>query len=196
MLLWREKIQNVPIMSLQTGAQLGVATEPIIDPHTLKIIAFYCEGKLIEYQPAVLHTDDIREFGQLGFIINDSDDIMPLDNLVRLQSILDLHFELIGKRVIDNTKHKLGKVNDYIIDADSFEVIKLGVQQSLLKAINTTELIIDRRQIIEINDDAIVVEAPTVKEEPAAQPLQKVEFQNPFRHTPQTPQPEHANRQR
>ncbi|HEX6461885.1 MAG TPA: PRC-barrel domain-containing protein [Candidatus Saccharimonadales bacterium] len=194
MLLWREKIQNVPIMSLQTGGQLGAATEPIIDPHMLKVVAFYCEGRLIEEHPSVLYVDDIREFGQLGFIINDSDDIMPLHDLVRLQQILNLHFELLGKKVIDNTKHKLGKVNNFIIDSDSFNIMKLSVQQPIFKAINNTELIISRSQIIEINDEAIVVEAPTVKEATAKQPLQAVEFQNPFRNTPQTPQPEHADR--
>ncbi len=194
MLFWREKILNIPLMSLQTGGQLGVATEPIIDPHTLKIVAFYCEGKLIEDHPAVLHTDDIREFGQLGFIINDSDDIMPINDLIRLQEILDLHFELIGKRVIDSTKDKLGKVQDYIIESETFEIMKLSVHRPILKALNDAELIIDRRQIIEINDEAIVVEAPTIKEEIVAKPLQKVEFKNPFRHTPQTPQPEHADR--
>jgi len=194
MLLWREKIENVPIMSLQTGAQLGTASEPIVDPHTLKIIAFYCTGKLIEARPAILHTDDIREFGQMGFIINDSDDIMPVEDLVRLQDVINLHFELIGKAVIDTNKRKVGKVGNYIIESNSFNIMKLGVKRPLLQAIGDTEAIIDRRQIVEVTDKEIIVEAPTIKAEAGAKnSLETVKFQNPFRTNPQA---EHIQEQK
>lgn len=190
MLLWREKLQHVPVMSLRTGGELGEANEPIIDPATLRIVAFYCSGRLITYNPAVLHTNDIREFGKMGFIVNDSEDIMPLNDLVRLQKIINLQFELIGKRVVDTASHKLGKVNNYIVESASFMITKLSVRQPLLKAINEPEILIDRRQIREINHDTIVVEAPTIKEKAASLKTLPMEFQNPFKHTPQ---PEHAD---
>ncbi len=195
MLLWRERLLDVPIMSLQTGTQLGVIKESIINPKDLSIIAFYCEGPLIQEKPAVLHTADIREFGELGMIIDDSDMIMPLEGLVRLQQILDYNFELIDKRVIDTTKSKLGKITNYIIETNSFEIVKLGVRRPFLKALNDAELLIDRDQIRKITDTEIIVEAPTVKEKTPVlretlRPAQ--EFRNPFRGA----QPEHIDNQK
>lgn len=193
MLIWREKLESTPVMSLQTGGQLAIATEPILDPKNLSIVAFYCEGPLIDYQPAVLHVGDIREFGELGLIVNDSDDIMPLDDLVRLQDTIDYHFDLIGKKVTDTTKHRLGKVNNYVIETGSFKMMKFSVKRPLLHSLQQSELIIDRRQIRKVTDHEIIVAAPTAEDDAVA--LQHNQIQNPFRTQPaQHPRPaEHMN---
>ena len=75
-------------MSLQTGQPLGRLAAPIIDPYTLRIVAFYVEGPRLDFSPAVLFTDDIREFGRLGAIVNSVDNIMSTDGLVRLNEII------------------------------------------------------------------------------------------------------------
>src|SRR4051794_26876902 len=59
MLLPRDRLLNLPIMSLQTGTQIGLAVRHIVDPRRLNIVAFYCEGPLIDFNPAILHTSDI-----------------------------------------------------------------------------------------------------------------------------------------
>lgn len=182
--MWRERLLSVPVMSLQTGARLAVATEPIIDPKDLNIIAFYCEGPLLDFHPAILHSADIREFGELGLIVNDSDDIMPLSDLVRLQETIDCRFEFVGKKVIDTTQHKLGKVNNYVIETGSFKIMKFSVKRPLLHSLQQDELIIDRRQIRKITDDEIVVAAPTEEESSAASIVSRAQIQNPFRHVP------------
>ena len=41
MLLPIERLLNAPIMSLQTGAELARISEPIIDPRSMAIVAFY-----------------------------------------------------------------------------------------------------------------------------------------------------------
>lgn len=184
MLIWRERLLSVAVMSLQTGGRLAVATEPIVDPKNLDVIAFYCEGPLVNFKPAILHTADIREFGELGLIVNDSENIMPLGDLVRLQGIIEHHFELIGKKVVDTTGHKLGKVNNYVVDTGSFKVMKFSVKRPLLHSLQDSELIIDRQQIRKITDDQIVVAAPTVEEKVKVSVLPRAHIQNPFRQAP------------
>lgn len=186
MLIWRERLASVPIMSLQTGGRLATATEPIIDPKDLTIVAFYCEGPLVDFKPAILHTEDIREFGELGMIVNDSDDIMPIENLVRLQDIINYGFDLIDKKVVDTTKHKLGKVNNYVIETGSFKIMKFSVKRPLLHSLQEHELIISRRQIREITDDTIVVDAADVEEKAHAPVARRADIHNPFRPAPQT----------
>lgn len=168
-------------MSLRTGSQVGIATSPIIDPRRLHIVAFYCEGPGIESTPAVLHTADIREFSDIGMIIDDADDIMEPEGLVRLQEILDFKFELEGKKVEDDGGTKLGKVSDFATDIASFYIIKLHVQPSLFQSFGSAELLIDRSQIVTITDDKIVVRRATVKEEPQAVRMAKGMVENPFR---------------
>lgn len=181
MLIWKERLDACPIMSLQTGAQLGVVDKPILDPRELKIVAFYVSGPHIEQQPAILHADDVREFGSLGMIVNDSENIMALDpELVRLQEILSYNFELIGMRVIDTAQKKLGKVADYVVDSTDFSILKFNVKAPMLHVGGAGDLLISRQQIREINDDHIVVAAPTV-DAPGAEHPQLPAFENPFR---------------
>ena len=190
MLIWSERLTDAPVMSLQTGGRLATAYEPIIDPKDLQVVAFYCEGQQLGFEPAVLHTDDIREFGELGLIVNDSEDIMPLSDLVRLQKIIDLKFKLVGMRVVDTAGHKLGKINNYVLETESFRIVKFSVKRPLLHSLQDSELVIAREQIRKITDDEIVVAAPTVEEkkraksEPRHSPIQ-----NPFRN----PQPENVH---
>lgn len=180
MLVLRDRLIGLPIMSLQTGTRLGLTSTPIIDPRRLHILAFYCEGPGIDFQPAILHTSDVREFSDIGLIINDSDDIMRPDDLVRLKEVLDFQFNLEGMRVVDDHGQKLGKVVNFATDISSFYVIKLHVQPSLFQSFGAAERLIDRTQIVSITDDKIVVRQATVKEETHKAGIRHT-IDNPFR---------------
>lgn len=189
MLLLSNKLLNVPVMSIQTGGELARTNSAIIDPRNLHIIALYVDGALLDQKPSVLHTDDIRESGSLGFIIDNADKLMPLEGLVRLADIIDLDFQLIGYKVIDSTGVNIGKVTDYAFEPESFMVQQLYVRSSFLKSFTISSHVIHREQIISITKDAIVVEAPTV----SAKNKQSIRgelvaFTNPFRNSPQ-PEP-------
>lgn len=159
-----KSLLNVPIMSLQNGSKLGVTQEAIIDPRKLQIIAYYAAGPRI-HQSSVVFTGDIREVGPLGYIVDSADQIMEIDEgMVRLSEVIGFHFSLIGKQVVDEAKHKLGKVAEYATETDGFYIQKLHISQSVMKNITSTNLIVHRSQIVEITDSAIVVRSGSVKE--------------------------------
>jgi len=176
MLILGSNLINVPIMSLQSGGELGVIEKEIIDPRKLQVIAYYAKGPRIQ-SPSVLYSSDIREVGPLGAIVDGADSIMELDDdLVRLKEVLDINFELNGKQVIDEFKKKLGKVSDYTLESDGFYIQKIHVAQSMIKNIASTNLIIHRTQIVELTDDHIVVKSGAT---PAQVGLTQI--LNPFR---------------
>lgn len=186
MLILSKRLENAPVLSLQTGTAIAALRQPIVDPRRLQISAFYCTGPRLDTSPAVLHTDDIREYSELGVVINDSDDIMGPDDLVRLQEVIGFNFQMLNKPVIDTTQKKVGKVSDYVVDTDSFAIQKLIVRRPLLRSLNEAEVIIDRTQIAEITDDAIIVNAPTVTDEKSS-PLTRL-VDNPFKKAAQPEQ--------
>ena len=180
-------------MSLQTGQPLGRLSAPIIDPYTLRIVAFYVEGPRLDFSPAVLFTDDIREFGRLGAIVDSVDNIMSTDGLVRLNEIISYNFTLNRILVVDDNKRKLGKVSGYVIDPLNFEIRQLRVRPSVFRSLSTAELLVNRSQIIKVEPDKITVKAPTVQQ-PAREAATtgdsrrtlNPEFDNPFRKKPVT----------
>ena len=177
-------------MSLQTGQPLGWLAEPIINPHNLRIVAFYVNGPRLDFSPAVIFSEDIREFGRVGAIVDSADNIMSPEGMVRLSEIINYNFRLQHILVVDDQGHKLGRVDNYVVDVMNFEVRQLYVKPSWWKSFAMTDLIIHRNQIIQIEPDRITVKAPTVKEkQPLVDDARRVlnpEFDNPFRHKPVT----------
>lgn len=104
MLLPGSRLLNTPVMGLQTGGELARTSQAIIDPDTLEIVAYKVEGSLLDTQPSLLRIADIREFSNIGFIIDSSDEFVAPDDIIKLKKIYDLGFELEGKAVIDEKK--------------------------------------------------------------------------------------------
>lgn len=190
MLILGSRLLKTPVMSLQTGGQLAVTVRPIIDPANLHILAYEVDGDLLSEKPSFLRTADIREHGRLGMIINGNDELVGLEDIIQLKKVYDLHFPLVGLQVIDDHGQKLGKVSDYTLETGDYFIQQLHVRRGFLKGITDTGLLINRTQIIEINNTSIVVRAPSVKSaEPVMQAI-RGEFVNPFRSSNPRPHPE------
>lgn len=148
---------NQPIMSLRTGTEVSRAYGPIINPNNLKIEGFYCQDPNNRKNSVVLLNQDVRDIIPQGIVVNDADVLTDPSELVRLKEIINYHFELLGKVVVDSDGKKIGKVEDYSVDIESLYIQKLYVGQSLFKSLNGGNLGIDRNDILEITEKKIVI---------------------------------------
>lgn len=74
--------------------------------------------------------------------------------------------KLIGLAVKTKSGRSLGKVVDFKLDTDNLTILKVLVGPSLLiNKIISTELIIDRSQIVEITNQMVVVEDGAIRGE-------------------------------
>jgi hypothetical protein len=161
MLKLSKSLRQQPIMSLRTGTPVATALEPVINPHNLKIIGWWCKGR--GTKQLILLSNEVREIMAGGLAINDEDALSSPDDLVRHREILDIRFQLIDKPV-KTKRQKLGKVSDYSYDDKGLFVQKLYVARPLHKVFTTEDtLIIDRTQIIEVTDHYILVRDTDVK---------------------------------
>jgi len=170
MLMLSGSLFNQPIQSLRTGGEIGVAAEPIINPHNLKILGWWCN---VAGGKAVLLTEDVREVRPDGLAVNDDEDLSAPDDLVRHSNVLNINFKLMDKPV-KTKRNKLGKVSDFSYNEGMF-VQKLYVARPLHKVFTADDtLIIDRTQILEVTDNYILVRDSEIKvsaEELAAAPV-------------------------
>ena len=190
MLIIGTRLLNTPVMSLQTGGRLASTQKPIIDPANLRIVAFEVEGQLLSERPALLRVDDIREMGRVGMIIDSNDEFIGVHDVIKIEKLYELGFPLLDMVVIDDTKHRLGKVKDYTVDTDSFVIQQLTVQRGFFKGLTDTGLLINRTQIIEINDNEIIVKSSAQKSITPVMQTTRTEFINPFRSGSRSPNPE------
>lgn len=183
MLVTANKLIGTPILSMQASGAIGRVSECIIDPDTLKIIAFRAEGGPIPRTGAnLLATSSIREYSNFGMVIDSADEFIDSEDVVKISKILALNFNLIGLKVESKKGSKLGKVMDYTVTSDDFVVQQLIVHRPTLKSFIDPELTIHRKEIVEITDYKVIVkdEEKTIKKKAETEDFVP-NFVNPFR---------------
>jgi sporulation protein YlmC with PRC-barrel domain len=151
-----------PVLSLRTGRTVAAITGVIINPNNLKIEGLYCTDSYDRSEFILLY-QDIRDVLPQGFVINDHDVLARADDLVRLKNLIDLGFEVKGKRVVTVSHHRLGKVADYAVEIETMYIQKLYVTQGFMRGLTGGNLGIDRSQVSEITDTKIIVFDPLDK---------------------------------
>jgi uncharacterized protein YrrD len=190
MLILGSQLDGTSVLGLQTGAKLAQITKPVIDPANLKIVAYILQGPLLSEHPSLLMTSDVRELSSIGMIVDSNDEFIGLEDVVKIEQLFKLNFNIVGMSVIDETKHKLGKIEDYSVDSESFIIEQLNVKRGIIKGITETSLLIHRSQIVEINDKHIIVRTTAKKLEPVMESVRRT-YTNPFR--PTSAQPENTD---
>lgn len=181
MLLAGYRLLNAPVMGLQTGGELARTARAVIDPRTLTIVAYELSGPLLPTKPALLRIADVREFSDIGLIVDSSDEFVSPDDIIKLGEIYSLKFDPLGMTVVSNEKHrKLGKVIGYTVEATGFTIQQISVKRPLIHSLTDTELLVHRSQITEINDKEIVVHHESTVREPMVEAVRSV-YHNPFR---------------
>lgn len=156
MLQLSKSLVNTPVLSMRLGGPIATAVEPIINPHNLKILGWWCRVPATKVHQILL-VEDVREVLPEGLAVNDDAALSEPNELIRHQEVLGLHFQLMDKEV-KTKRSKLGKVSDYAYDSGSLVIIKLYVSRPLTKLLASEDtLIVDRSQIIEITDKHIIV---------------------------------------
>jgi sporulation protein YlmC with PRC-barrel domain len=156
MLQLSANLLNKSVLSLRTGSPIATITGAVINPHNLKIEGFYCQDRF-DKQELILLYQDIRDLLPQGYVVNDHDVLVESDELVRLQDVLKLNFELIGKPVVTLNKEKVGRVSDFAAETETMFIQKIYVSQSILKSLTGGSLSVDRTQINEITPKKVVI---------------------------------------
>ncbi len=190
MLMVGSNMTNFPVLSLHVGGEVARTKRAIIDPDNLEIIAYTLDGPIIHNDPEVgdiLDLMDVREISDKGFIVDSADVFTSREDVVKLDEIMSLEFDLVGLKVVDQKGKKMGKIIDYTIDSGSFMVYQLIVQRPVMNSFLDPQLTINRSQIVEIDDFKVVIKNSTsqikVKKTKTAEKEEEFvpNFVNPFR---------------
>lgn len=182
----------MPVLSVQDSGKIGTISNSIIDPDSLKIIAFRVHGATNSEGGNVLDTQSVREYSNLGLVIDSADELVSDGDIVKISKVLELNFSLLGLKVETKKGSKLGKVLDFTVSNDNFSVAQIVVKRPTVKSFWDPELVIPRSEIIEVTDYKIIVrdEEKVIRERALKEDFVP-NFVNPFRKTEQAPAPDH-----
>ena len=183
MLVSVSRLIGAPVLSVQAGGIIGNIAKPIVNPDDLKIIGFFVNSPLTAKSGNnILDASSIREYSTHGVVIDDIDELVARDDVVKIAKILELNFDVNGLKVETKKGSKLGKVVDFTVTSEDFMLQQIIVKRPMVKSLLDPELTIARDEIIEVTDYKIIIkdEEKTIKEKAAKQEFVP-NFVNPFR---------------
>ncbi len=158
MLVYASKLVGTRVMSLREGGAIGQVASLVVDPNKLKIIAFQLSGGVIHRgQPNILDARSVREFSLLGMVIDDMEDLVEPEDVVRINEVLQMNFSLDNMRVETKKGTKVGRIENYTVDTDGFLVTQLSVIRPALKRIMEPRLLLSRKEIVEVTDHKVII---------------------------------------
>lgn len=161
---------------------MATVTEVIVDPNKLQVTACRVEGPLVGKEAGdLLPMNSVREFSPIGMIVDSIDVLAEENEIIQLQEILKLRFSLNGLKVETKKGTKLGKVEDFVVDTELWQIQQLVVHRPVIKSLIDPELIISRSEIREVNDYKVIVKDEEAKIRAKAQSDFVPSFVNPFR---------------
>ena len=117
-------------------------------------------------------------------IIDSDEELLNVGDVVKIDEMVKLNFQPINFKVKTQNKTNVGTVIDYTVDVNDFYIQQLTVKRPILKSFIDPELTINRSEILEINDEAIIVKDELAKQK-GREKLEQEEFVpnfvNPFR---------------
>lgn len=192
MLVASSKLVGLPVLSVQDSHRVATISSVIIDPDSLKIIAFRVYGATNTEGGNILDARSIREYSSMGVVIDSTDELVSDGDVVKIKKVLELNFSLVGLKVETKKRSKLGKIIDFTITVDNFSVQQIIVKRPSIKSLLDPELTIPRAEIVEVTDYKVIVrdEEKVIKERALNEDFIP-NFVNPFRKTESSPAPNH-----
>ena len=191
MLMVGSRFIGMPVLSLHIGGQTAAVKRVIVDPEDLSIMAFELEGPIIR-DPEIgsfLMAEDIRETSNQGLVVDSADRFVNPEDVIRLNEVLELNFNLEGLKVVakegKNIK-KLGKIIDYTVDSSTLSIFQIIAQRPFMESFVDPQLTINRSQITEVDDFKITIKHDKQKIK-VEQPVKETKgdfvpnYTNPFR---------------
>ncbi len=165
------------------SGMIAKTSELIVDPNDLKVVAFKLYGPEVgKASGEYLRVENIREFSEMGMVVDSSDDFVAGDEVIKLEDVLKLSFSLNNMKVESKKGSNLGKVSGYTVETNGFYVEQLIVARPFLKSFMDPELLIPKSEIVKITDDKIIVKDEESKIRERAMKEDFVpNFVNPFR---------------
>ena len=158
MLIEGSKLLKYPILSLHTASRIAEVKGLVIDPNFLKVVAFEISA-VSSKQRLFLEASSVREFSKMGMIVDSDEEFVEKDDVIKLKETIDLGFSLNNMKVVSKKKAMLGRIEDFIINTEDFQIMQLIVKRPIYKALIDPELVIGRSDIHGINDSEIIIKS-------------------------------------
>lgn len=167
MLIQANTIIGMPVLSLHTAEVIAEVSGILIDPGKLEVAAFWVDDGESE-EDLLLLPQDIRDAHGHRIFVDSHDVFAEPGDLLRLKPLLEKPFEIVDLPVITTMGRKMGKVESFAIHIPGLRVRKLYINPTLMQRILRDHYIVDRKQVVDVKEDRLVVEDTELRKRASA----------------------------
>lgn len=173
---------GLQIVQDDDNAPLGLISGVLIHPDTGKVEGFAVSAGFFQMSEQLfLQSSDILSWGT-SVRIRSADFIAPMDDIIRLQPLLDDPRTIIGQRVlVTDTNQYIGRCVDAQFDTRLFHIEWLFVRKWFVLShppIPVSSILEVRNDAIVIRDEEVMETEDETKTDPAVMPSPSVSVSN------------------
>lgn len=143
------QIVGLPVYDEHSISPIALVQDVIIDPETGFVVAFLLSKKKIVVPLDVTRLNS-------GLYIHDQENLMELDEVMRVTEVLKKEVPIMGARVMSLKKKYIGKVVDFEIDTKAMALSHILTAKTIF-FLHYNEREFSRSQIITITSHGITV---------------------------------------
>jgi len=150
------EVGALPIVDLDSGDVLGQITGWVVSPEEQKVLAYLLQKSGWLTRGQIVLDADIVEYGPRMLIVNDPSAVISPEEVIGLPQLIERRSTIVGYDARDETGQSLGQVQDFVFDITSGLIQRYYVRPSLISALTSNDLVLNRDEVIEIKDRRIV----------------------------------------
>lgn len=141
---------GIPVLTEYSSAPVALIKDIVIDPDSGKVLAFCVNGQKI------ISSMDVESIGN-SLVIADHDRIVPINEILRVETVAKMNISIIGARVIGNRSKKyIGRVVDYAIDTKHLSLVAIHCAKVFF-FFRFNERIFPYKNIVKISKHTVIV---------------------------------------
>lgn len=126
----------------------------VFDSDDGRVLGFLVKQGIFS-KPKALSFTDVTAIDHSVVVTRHPENILPVDEVVRLKHALDQKKPILGQKVITESNINLGKIEDIVLNTDSGQITKLYVRHMLEdRVIGADKIVKVTRENVIVKDDA------------------------------------------
>jgi len=146
------KIIGMPVFSPESVRPHFSVQDIVFDPENGKVIGFVVDRR----GQNLISPMDIISIKN-GVLIRDANDLVEVDDVLRVKEVFDDGRNIIGKKVQTESGVGLGKVIDASIDREGLSLVKIFTAKVVLGMVHHDQRVFPLKNIIEVTDRFVIV---------------------------------------
>lgn len=154
---WLREIRGLSAVSVAEGKELGKIDALLVDVATNRVRWLRLGKTGFFGETRVISVDAVQAIGENAITVDSEASAVPIDEVGEAQELSQDPRRIVGNRMLTDKGRLLGKIRDYEIDEETYEITRYVIGKDDLIGAQSRQVPAD--YVLTIGPDAVLVDA-------------------------------------